>query len=328
MFYDIRKKEGVYPENGRTQEKYFALAKKFILMLPYPVVLFLENTLEINEFIKEILEFRQQIGQRHNTQIIRINLEHTYFFKYYDTLIHLQTIYAIHNGNLKHETPLYTILNNNKFFFMEKAIQINPFESTHFVWIDFGINHVALNTEQINTWIHQIPDKIKQLCINPYLENTPPKEFFHNIYHHTAGGLFSGSKKYILQYVDFFKQKVQQIYDEEWYQMDEAIMTLVQREHPEIFDFYYGDYTGIVSNYLEPFHNIELIYTNIQKALNYQNILLADRMVKYTAPFFQRNPEHNHIIHYKTHTKTNKELLHHCYDTEIIPLADTSPLYP
>ena len=76
---------------------------------------------------------------------------------------------------------------------MEKSIEKNPFQSTHFIWMDFGINHVAKNTEKIHEWVYHIPDKIKQLCINPYLENDNRKDFIKYIYHHTAGGLFSGN---------------------------------------------------------------------------------------------------------------------------------------
>ena len=73
---------------------------------------------------------------------------------------------------------------------------------------------------------------------------------FQYIYHHTAGGLFTGSKENLLKYSELFKQKTQQIYNEEWYQIDEAVMTMIQRENPDLFDFFYGDYQGIISNYL------------------------------------------------------------------------------
>jgi 3-deoxy-D-manno-octulosonate 8-phosphate phosphatase (KDO 8-P phosphatase) len=55
---------------------------------------------------------------------------------------------------------MYIILNNNKFDFIQSAIEVNPYNSSHFIWMDFGINHVALNTEKISEWIHKVPDKI------------------------------------------------------------------------------------------------------------------------------------------------------------------------
>jgi hypothetical protein len=207
-----------------------------------------------------------------------------------DRLHELQQKFTIYNGILTHETPAYIVLNNNKHFFMENAIHKNPFNSTHFIWIDFGINHVALNTEEIHNWILQVPDKIKQLCINPYIENVEHKEIFRNIYHHTAGGLFSGSKENMLKYSRLFKEKTEQIYNQEWYQIDEAVMTIVQRENPDLFDFFYGDYQGIISNYLKPIHNIDLIITSLNKCLNYHNKRKeAFHILCYCSHYFENN---------------------------------------
>ena len=152
--------------------------------------------------------------------------------------------------------------------------------------MDFGINHVAKNTELIHEWINCVPDKIKQLCINPYIENIEPKKYFENIWHNCAGGLFSGSKEKLLKYIELFKQKTEQIYNEDWYQLDEAVMTMVQRENSELFDFYYGDYEGIISNYLKPIHSWWLINTNIQKCLNMNNTAFLYKIMIYLDFYF------------------------------------------
>ena len=43
-----------------------------------------------------------------------------------------------------------------------------------------------------------------------------------------------------------------EILEDGWYQIDEAVMTIVQRENRDLFIFYYGDYEGIIANYFEP----------------------------------------------------------------------------
>ena len=156
--------------------------------------------------------------------------------------------------------------------------------------MDFGINHVAMNTEKIHEWILDIPDKIKQLCINPYTENSPPKEHFKFIYHNMAGGLFSGSKNNLIKYSELFKQKTEQIYNEEWYQIDEAVMTIVQRENPDLFDLFYGDYRGIVCNYLYPIHDMGLILQGSQKCLDFNRIKEAFHILIYCLNYFENNP--------------------------------------
>jgi hypothetical protein len=222
----------------------------------------------------------------------------TYFYKDLERITELQTKFCILNGEIEHETPMYVIENNNKFDCIDKATQMNPFKSSHFMWIDFGINHVAKDTDAIHSWIHNIPDKIKQLCINPYLETEPPKKVFEYIYHHTAGSLFSGSIANMREYARLFKAKTAQIYSEDWYQIDEAVMTMVQRDNPGMFEFYYGDYQGLITNYLSPIHNLDLIATSIQKYINYNNTKAAYDALCYCDPYYKNNPTHDLVYKY------------------------------
>jgi len=193
---------------------------------------------------------------------------------------------------------MYIILNNNKFYFIEKAIEKNPFGSDQFVWMDFGINHVAKDTDKIHDWITCVPNKIKQLCINPYVENVKHKVMFEYIYHHMAGGLFSGSKDNLLKYSKLFKEKTEQIYSENWYQIDEAVMTMVHRENPDLFNLYYGDYQGIVSNYNSPIHNIDLILRGSQKCIDVNNTKLAFDILCYCNKFFNENLSNTYILQF------------------------------
>lgn len=297
MFYDIRKFDNTHINDNRQKNKYLELAQQFMLTLPYPIIFFIDDA------DNEIYEYIYNARRKHNllqlTNICKICFTKTYFYKDLTRLEELQTKFFIHNGDLKHETPLYIILTNNKFYFMEKSIELNPFNSSHFIWIDFGINHVAKNTELIHEWLNCVPDKIKQLCINPYIENNEPKKYFENIWHNCAGGLFSGSKENLLKYVELFKEKTEQIYNEDWYQLEEAVMTIIQRENYELFDFYYGDYEGIISNYLKPLHSWWLINKNIDKCLNMNNTKYLYDLLIYLDLFFSFEENQNNDNFYK-----------------------------
>ena len=294
MLYNIREKEN--DNSGcafnHKMNKYIDSAKEFILKLPYPLIIFTDD----ENIIQMILEERKD--QQNKTYIYNRKFEDTYFYQHKERLTELQSQYRIKNGCIEHETPLYIILNNNKFDFIENAINLNPFNSSHFIWMDFGINHVAQNTDEIHNWIFNIRDKIKQLCINPYIENADEKEFFQCIYHHTAGGLFSGSSKNLLKYSELFKKKTEQIYKENWYQIDEAVMTMVQRENNELFEFFYGDYQGIISNYLSPINNIDLIFCGSQKCIINNNFNFAYKILVYCKDYFLKNPNSPFIFYY------------------------------
>lgn len=294
MFYDIRKKENYKykSEFNHNINRYFEFAKNFILKLPYNLIIFTDEEKCIDFVKNERTNFKEK------TYICNKSFEQTYFYKYIDKLNELQNKFTIFNTQLEHETPHYIILNNNKFDFIANAIDLNPFNSSHFIWMDFGINHVAENTEMINEWICNVPDKIKQLCINPYTENLEPKKYFEMIHHNTGGGLFSGSKENLLKYSELFKQKTEEIYNDNWYQIDEAVMSLVQKENPDIFDLFYGDYQGIISNYLSPIHNIDLILNSSQKYINCNNTRKAYEILCYSLKYFENNPNNEFLFYY------------------------------
>lgn len=295
MLYDIASMENGTTEKNRTLETYIDLSKQFLLKLPYPIIFFIDDNKNTYDLIYNV---RKELNLLENTYIYVNDFKETYFYKDLNRLEELQKIYFIHNGRIKHETPLYIILNNNKFDCIDKSIELDPFNSSHFLWMDFGINHVSLNNEKIHEWINQVPDKIKQMCINPYVENVLDKDIFVNIYHHMAGGLFSGSKENMQKYSELFKKKTQKIYDENWYQIDEAVMTIVHKENPEIFDLFYGDYQGIVSNYVYPMHNIDLILTGSEKCIHHNKVKQAYEILCYCSKYFEINTNDRHIIWY------------------------------
>lgn len=287
MFYNIREKEHLKSQLNRSVDSYLKYADDYILKLPYNLIVFTDSD-EIANYIRE--------KKNEKLHIFNIPFEDTYYYKHLNTLIDLESKYTIINSNKEHETPMYILLNNNKFYFMEKAIELNPFKSEHFIWMDFGINHVAKNPEKINEWIRLIPDKIKQLCINPYIENIEHKTMFKYIYHHMAGGLFSGSKENLLKYCKLFKEKTEQIYSEEWFQLDEAVMTMVQRDNPDLFDLYYGDYQGIISNYISPMHNIDLILKESQKCIDSNKTKTAYDILWYCNNYFNQNKNDPNVL--------------------------------
>jgi hypothetical protein len=293
-FYNIRELEENHISN-RKLEEFLELAKNFILQLPYPLVIYIDTTTQ-SDFIYEFIKKHRAYPEK--TLIIRESFKDTYFYKDIERIAELQKTYIIYNGILEHETPNYIVLNNNKFWWLEQTIAKNPFSSERFLWMDFSINHVAKNPETIHTWFSTIPEKIKQMCINPLVEIGDYQDIFHNIHHHYAGGLFSGSADYLLRYIDAFKKTIKKIYDENWYQIDEAVMTIVHNENPEWFEDFYGDYSGIIMNYNEPLDynqpciSWSCIYIAGDKCKDHNRFDIAQKILDYIEPVIikQSNP--------------------------------------
>lgn len=308
MFYDIHKRERSHKTN---RTNYIDLAKQFMFTLPYPIVFFVDET-DNEEIIACIQKERDKAGYKEQTYIYKIDVENTHYYKYIDRLTELQKTFRIFNGHIEHETPHYITITNDKFFFVEKTIELNPFQSTHFIWIDFGINHVARDCHRIHDWITDIPDQIKQMCINPYVEDRlkgddpiHDRRIFTNIYHHTAAGVFSGNAEHMLRYSRLFLSKTEQIYAENWYQLEEAVMTIVQRENPDLFVNYYGDYKGIISNYKTPMHNFDIVFAAVQKCISHGEHARAQHILDFCEPFFETDFFHQQVILFFYYSFTN-----------------------
>jgi len=285
MFYNVRRMDGDISDWHRAESTYYQLANEFILQLRMPLVIYMEPD---NTFLASlVMETRNGLGLEHLTYIHRERFENTFFYQYIPRLEQLRGKYLIYNGNTRHETPRYITLNNNKFHFLARAIKENKFGSDRYIWMDMGINHIAQKPFEILRWMYKIPPLIRQMCINPYLEPDTPRDLFHNIFHHTAGGLITGSREYLLKYIDLYKAKWAAILDDGWYQIDEAVMSIVQRENRDMFLYYYGDYEGIIANYYEPDLSMNLIMAAVEKTVRYNRLDETFAIMVYLRPYFQ-----------------------------------------
>jgi len=68
------------------------------------------------------------------------------------------------NRNPAKDTANYMLLMNSKAELLYDAIQTNPFESTHFAWLDFNIAYIFKNPRTV--------DFLKQLAVLPFSEKT------------------------------------------------------------------------------------------------------------------------------------------------------------
>lgn len=271
--YDIRTFEG---NTGNTRKiDYYLKIGEWILSLPYPMIIFTEDKL-----LEEIKQ-RRNSDLLEKTDIRVVKFEDTYFYKYRSDIERNMISFSIYNRNNDKDTPCYIIFNNDKFFFIEEAIKRNTFNTDKFIWIDFGISYVAKNLEAIHAWFPLIPEKVRQMSIYGFYEDISPRDYFNAVHHNNSGGVFSGSKENLLIYSTLFKQKWEQVLREGWYQLDEAIMSLVIREHPELFDLYYGDYSSIICNYQSPQLDYYMIKHNYEKAKAYGKQDVCDHILKY-----------------------------------------------
>lgn len=282
--YDVRKKEGNTSEH--VKKDYLGLGKH-MLGIRLPMVVYTDE-----EYIVDyVYRIRMGYGLIDKTWIVRLPFEDTLFYKDLGLLTERMQQFHITNINKDKDTPLYVLLNNNKFDFLSRTIEQNPFQTDYFLWMDFGISHCSnatphdwLTVSQEWPLFIQNNDKlIHQLRI--HLPSKPNgvawKDYLNTIYHHVAGGLFGGHRDVVLEYSQLFYKQWRVILDQEhWWQLDEAIMTIIADQHSEKFRFFYGDYDGIVSNFIHVKKMSYLVFQTAQRYLDRDQPQLAARVLK------------------------------------------------
>lgn len=232
----------------RSINDYIKYGKK-LLELPINInkIVFFDETL-INLNILQVFP---------NTIMIPIKKEEMYLYNYIDQL----TNFLLNTQTPEKDSLEYMFLMCNKTEFIRKAIELNPFQTDQFVWVDFGINHIFKNDDSIfNSAINDLKNKnYENVRIgsiwNPDMHNVMIKTFRANIYKdiawYFAGGVFGGDSKSLIKFADLTKQKcIKTIEEKKTLMWEVNIWFLVYLENPDIFSLYNCDHNStLISNY-------------------------------------------------------------------------------
>jgi len=138
-FYDI----GREAIDGRSIMDYKSYLIKTLQCITAPFVLFLDPTLGWKD---ELLHIRSSVGP---IQIIELPFSETIMWIYKDQIESiLKSTPHINPKDITNLLPEYTIIQYNKFDFLERAISENPFNSQHFCWLDAGISRFIDSTKK------------------------------------------------------------------------------------------------------------------------------------------------------------------------------------
>jgi hypothetical protein len=265
---------------------------KYILSLPVNLMVYIEP--KHVDWVKE--------QRKDNLIVIPTIFDDLPYYQKLDQIVRCRKINPILNANPNKDTPIYMVTIWSKMTLLQDAITRNPFASTHFGWIDYGLAYMAdtryaladkifnyiptcreakdqqiLSHGEIPTCREakdqqilshgEIPNKIKLLMLMPYSSELlkDRKEYFKYIRGNIAATLFTGSATNLLTFCHEFDKITQELLNEDLAPSEESIFPLIVDKNPHLFEFYYGDYSGILANYR--YHRIN--FTLINKALKH-----------------------------------------------------------
>ena len=226
-------------------EKYIINGKK-LLELDLKKIIFIEQYI-FDLYFKDF--------ENDNTIFYFINKKDLYFYDYIQDLINFDLL----TDNPGKDTIEYMFVQCNKTEWVRKAIEINPYNSDQFVWLDFGLYHVINDDECFSKNIKSITEKVyNNIRIassgNPYYLNMDRN--YDNLYRRInwfyLGGVFGGNKDKLILFSMLMKTKcIDIIKCEKTICWEVNIWFIIYNEYPELFDNYkcFEHGVNLITNY-------------------------------------------------------------------------------
>lgn len=193
---------------------------------------------------------------RNKTKVIPMKIEELACYKYKDQIQSIMEDPFFKQGLVdpvcpEVTKPLYDVIMWSKVPLVMKTIENNPFNSTHFVWLDFGIHIHMLKDEMLNKpLLTKVSDKMKFLCRSqPCCQDLDIVRFYKSHTNRFAGTMFTGSGANFRMFDKYLEEEIQDCLNKKVVDCDQSLFSVTYLKHPEIFELYNGDWGDILTNY-------------------------------------------------------------------------------
>lgn len=203
-------------------------------------------------FIDENIYDELKIYENEYTNLIPIHKNDWYFNDFKEFLVNFE----LNTNNQRKDTLEYMFTMCNKTEWVKKAIELNPFNTNSFIWIDFGIRYIFKNNsdeffiQKIENLSNQEYEKIRIGSIWD-LNNSYKCDIYKEIAWYFAGGVFGGNKDFLNKFAEKTKNKcIQVMIHQKTIMWEVNIWYLVYLENPTLFNCYNCDHNErLIINY-------------------------------------------------------------------------------
>jgi predicted GH43/DUF377 family glycosyl hydrolase len=139
--------------------------------------------------------------------------------------------HPLHHANLDKDTALYGTFQRVKLQLLRRAADLNPFDATHFAWVDFGISK-AVPMEHVERTFDQALalDKVQLLVTNQLLAEPDWQEIRHAV----MAGYIAGDRDSVLRFCDQCEETADALLARGFAPHDETLLEAIAVTHPEL----------------------------------------------------------------------------------------------
>lgn len=163
----------------------------------------------------------------------------------------------------------YVALTWSKLAFLQKAANLNPFESSHFCWIDFGYFHMREQFDYLmpgritndiflninNSWVHHgtLDNRFRICLLNDFTDDDiiDSKKYYSNDNFQMAATIMGGGKEVIEIIWEKFKKQIALTMRLGIATPEENIIGRIAYFFPELFDYTLGYYSTSLQNFAQ-----------------------------------------------------------------------------
>jgi hypothetical protein len=194
------------------------------------------------KFAGEILRARKQFGLLSKTLVLATDIEQS---RYFWTIAKLKALYAAGKVPRQYwapkDTPLYVWCMFQKADALMRAMEVNPFGSSRFFWVDLGIYHVATPPQpSVDALLDQLAaplhDRVRMTALRHLdaHETVDPRVFYSQLQQCFAGGLFGGSLSAMRWFVGEWDREIAASL-EHYPVFDQAMFARIYNRNPSKF---------------------------------------------------------------------------------------------
>ena len=224
----------------RDVEKYIECGKRLLEIDNIYKVIFIEKTIYDTYFLENSFK---------NIKFVFMERSDIYLYEQIDNI----TNFSVQSTNPHKDIIDYMFVQCNKTEWVKQAIELNPFNTDQFIWVDFGIYHM-INNDNFNDSIYKMTQQNFQNVriatswdFNAYYHNN----YYTQIMWYFAGSVFGGDKNKLLLFADLMKKNCLDIIDKQKTLMWEVnIWYFIYNTNKDLFDTYHCIHNNtIIDNY-------------------------------------------------------------------------------
>lgn len=250
-YFDLTRMPDASPSIKARPNKHYLDSSIATLSLEQPMVIFCEadNAEEIRK--------RRPAHLLEKTQIQVIDFETLPLTKYRSKIIQNRVEHPYRQDD--RNTASYYLLCMARYSMLKRVMEENPFNSTHFSWLNICIERMGYSNLQHLDEIFLGPPRDKVSTV--YIDYIPKslvddtKHYFEYGRCSLCSGFFTGRGDYMLRFCNAIEQKFLEYLEKGYGHADEQLFSPVYFENRDMFEVYYGDYFQMISNYRGLYEN-------------------------------------------------------------------------